>query len=464
MRCRQAASLSSTSGRSSVADTASNLHGRSEMRTVRALALPISIVALISVLLVLQTKQNRPLSIAQSDAPGGKLCTSSLMHGYPRAHIRLLVVTRWQDRTTFEFRLRKDIAMFVEPECFSVALLVDDEDKRNHEWADELAAEDTRIVMKPIPLPDSHETLFDGFGRGGVDASGNIYEEPIESRFGYERQQWTYFHADEFGGGAEIIGSMDSDGCVSTFLTHEDIINMKGKIRIHATTGDRWKGGDSIALNFTSEFDVMYTDTFPVFFWADTFAAMRAEVAERLGGEKRSFAHAFKTFNRKGYSQFNILANWAIKHQPERYELVLHCDTEAHGRNPRTVTLGAHKNFGWCNDQPTYEHSCATAFGNAVYFSKILARNGFASFEPAFPYNQPAHLRHEKAVASRVRALQPATRLKMARACSYYVGHTRSIVSVVVIVCAVGWCIGRRRNWLYTHGGPWYLPLLPQRE
>ena len=386
------------------------------------------------------------LSDRRSD---GVLCATSMLHGFPRPHIRLLVVTRWQDRPVFESRLRKDISMFVEPECFSTVLLVDDEDPKNHQWGDGLLAWDPRIAVEYVSRPDNHETLFDGFGRGGVNKDGNTFDEPDERRFGYERQQWNYFHADKYSGSAEIIGAMDSDGCITTFLTHEDIFTLKGKIKIHATSGDRWKGGDSLALNFSSEFDVMYTDTFPVFFWTDTFTALRTDIAGRLGGEAGTFENAFQVFNREGYSQFNILANWALTHEPERYELIFHCDTEAHGRNPRSVTLGAHKNFGWCNDRSTYRHSCAVAFGSGVFLSKVLFRSGWTFAAPSFPYDQPEHLLHEKFVVSRVKELQMATRLDMARACSYYSDSTSVTIPTIAMFVVVGWCISRRR------GGVW---------
>ena len=93
------------------------------------------------------------------------------------------------------------------------------------------------------------------------------------------------------------------------------------------------------ATGTRNNYDIMWTDMFPVFFWRDTFAKARASIAQRLAGG--NFDNAYMQFNKRQYSQFNILANWALQHQPEKYTLKVLPD--GHGRYPSEdfVTLGS---------------------------------------------------------------------------------------------------------------------------
>jgi len=268
--------------------------------------------------------------------------------------VNFVLSTRVQDRALYEERLRLHLRMFADPHVYSITLVLDDDVDENHEWSAQIRNSSSHFVefIAYASLPEDHVELFDGIGRG------------YQKSRGYDRNQWNNFHSDLYAQrGSRIIAVVDSDTCIHTFITPEDYLTKDGKIILHATAGgSHWAAGDSIALGFVPEYDLMWTDIFPIFFWRDTFQHVREEIGDRLGNG--SFATAFKKFNRALYSQFNIIGNWALQHEPARYEVVVHA-SEEHGRSVDRLTLGAHKEHGWCSERDVFIDSCKTAFGQA---------------------------------------------------------------------------------------------------
>lgn len=179
-------------------------------------------------------------------------------------------------------------------------------------------------------------------------------------------------------------------------MTHNDILTPEGKIRLYATRPDHWPKGNEIALGTKDNYDLMWTDIMPVFFWTDMLPALWAEIGDCIGGS--SFASAYAMFNRELYSQMNIIGNWALQHEPEQYELVLLLLPEhSHGRYDNVATLGSHKTHGYCSHPDKYRKSCAITFGGA------RSRTG-----------------HDMWVQMRVSHMSLTHRLSMQQACEKY--------------------------------------------
>ena len=272
--------------------------------------------------------------------------------------VDFVLSTRFQDRALYEERLRLHLRMFADPNVYSITLVLDDDVDANHDWSAQIRNSSSHFLetIKYASLPDDHVELFDGVGRG------------FQKSRGYDRNQWNNFHSDVYSNErSRIVAVVDSDTCIHTFITPEDYLTKDGKIILHATAGgSHWAAGDSLALGFVPEYDLMWTDIFPIFFWRDTFEHVRKEIGDRLGNG--SFASAFKKFNRALYSQFNIIGNWALQHDPGRYEVVVHA-SEEHGRSVDRLTLGAHKEHGWCSDRDVFIDGCKTAFGDEGHSS-----------------------------------------------------------------------------------------------
>lgn len=280
--------------------------------------------------------------------------TPSAQHERVRdaAKVSFVLSTRVEDHTLYEERLRLHFGMFADPRVYSMTLVLDEDVRANHFWAANLSAAPTRFTesIKYASLPTNHQELFDGAGRGFVKSPG------------YDRNQWNNFHSDEYADAdANILAIVDSDTCIHTFMTKEDYLTKDGKLILHASAGgSHWAAGDSLALGFVPKYDLMWTDVFPIFFWSDTFIHVREEIADRLGNG--SFATAYKKFNRAIYSQFNIIGNWALQNEPTRYEVIVH-KADEHARSVESLTLGAHKQHGWCTKKDIFADSCAVAFG-----------------------------------------------------------------------------------------------------
>ncbi len=200
--------------------------------------------------------------------------------------------------------------------------------------------------------------------------SGETY-----GRAGYDRQQFDTFYLDEHTK-SEVIGVVDSDACFHTFLTQSGIFADDGRIILRSIGLEKHYENVLSALNLTTTmlcshlassnsqiacpsfdsdelyFNVMWTDTMPMWFWRDTFETCRSFISSRWG---MSFPEAFKEFSRKSFSQFDILANCALLLSPDRYKLVLPDDLEGVVSVGSNRCIPEHERIGCCR---TYGVSC----------------------------------------------------------------------------------------------------------
>lgn len=202
-------------------------------------------------------------------------------------------------------------------------MILDDESLEDHKLGGLLTSTELADYIYYEPLPDNHLKLFQALAY------------PCH-HWGYDRQQWSTFFMDIFTD-HDVIGIVDSDSTFTSYLTDEVIFTNDNKIKLKGikplvgwkhwcpeSSSYVFKNGsqhtnDDIALKFETTIDLMATNMMPMFFWKDTFKNFRNYIADVWG---MSFNEAYKCFSRKPYCQFNILANYALKFESDRYEFV----------------------------------------------------------------------------------------------------------------------------------------------
>ncbi len=214
-------------------------------------------------------------------------------------------------------------SVFVNRSKYQLGIVLDNETAADHRMGDQLLAEDKLDVVRYEDLPDNHRALFQALAYPWMP-------------WGYDRQQWSTFYMDTFTD-RDVIGVVDSDSTFTSYLTDERIFTPDGKIKLHGvkplSSWKHWsaeskkyvfKNGaqhvnDDIALKFDTEYDLMCTNLMPMFFWKTTFHNLRNYISSIWD---MSFDEAYKVFSRKPYCQFNILANYALRFEPDKYEFV----------------------------------------------------------------------------------------------------------------------------------------------
>lgn len=173
-------------------------------------------------------------------------------------------------------------------------------------------------------LPNDWKELFQGISFQGV-----------YGRWGYDRQQWSTFYFDKYSD-KNIIGVVDSDSTFFSYVRPKDIF-FENKIKLHVVLpkinhfnntlskmaknygeGDHYKN-DKTVLKIDTPYEYMYTNRMPIFFYKETFENCRNYISKRWN---MSFDEAFKIFSRDEYSQFNILVNYALTFESDKYHAI----------------------------------------------------------------------------------------------------------------------------------------------
>ena len=235
----------------------------------------------------------------------------------------ILSRTYHKDRDILIKNLSSTLNIFVNRNKYKFGLILDDESAEDHKLGDLLTSAGLADYIYYEPLPDNHLKLFQALAY------------PCH-HWGYDRQQWSTFYMDTFTD-HDVIGVVDSDSTFTSYLTDEVIFTNDNKIKLKGIKPlvgwKHWakesesyvfKNGaqhenDDIALKFETTIDLMATNIMPMFFWKDTFRNFRNYIADVWG---MSFDEAYKCFSRKPYCQFNIMANYALKFESDRYEFV----------------------------------------------------------------------------------------------------------------------------------------------
>jgi hypothetical protein len=290
--------------------------------------------------------------------------------------------------------------VFVNRDKYKFGIILDDETTDDHVLGDALLAENQTDYVYYEPLPNEHLKLFQALAYPWAP-------------WGYDRQQWSTFYMDTFVK-EDVIGVVDSDSTFTSYLTDESVFTKDGKIKIKGLKPlHDWKHwsseyqshifkdgaqhiNDDFALKFNTVYDVMCTNIMPIFFWKNTFSNFRKYISDIWGV---SFDEAYKIFSRKPYCQFNILVNYALKFESDKYEFI---DVKTHTAGKvcvaqngcptsRDTICGLIKSFNISEGElPTNMHiqkSHSSSFGNVdtdVSYENIINdsrhANNFAHF------------------------------------------------------------------------------------
>jgi len=223
-------------------------------------------------------------------------------------------MARWKARDS----LSPTMEMFFYTTQFDFKLILDDESKGDHMWGECLAPEYPFMDIQYESNPENWEELFHGTA---------FWEVGHYARPGYDRQQWSTFYMDKYADpNHEIIRVIDGDGCFYTHMTRENFLAPDGRILLRVGNGTSHYENDKVALGFDeNSYELMWHNRMPIFFWKSTFENARAHIAKRYN---TTFDEAFKQFSLAKYSQFNIIGNYALKFEADRYEFKFHTDLE----------------------------------------------------------------------------------------------------------------------------------------
>eukprot|EP00947_MAST-08B_sp_MAST-8B-sp1_P005956 g5956.t1 len=210
---------------------------------------------------------------------------------------------------------------------FPLTVVLDDESPRDHAYGTCLEASVPFVRVCYEPLPPDWRSVF----HGTADL-----DNPSTARPGYDRQQWSTFYLDRHVS-EDLIGVVDSDACLYSFLTRESVLAADGRVILRAMAGgdDYYGEGDALALGINNSkaelrWDFMWTEKMPIWLWRGTFERARHHIMDVWGVS--SFEEAFRQFSDgHRYSQFNILLNYAATHEPHLYHVVPNTAPEEDG-------------------------------------------------------------------------------------------------------------------------------------
>lgn len=243
----------------------------------------------------------------------------------PRPSIEILARTYHGDELQLLHNLIPTLGIFVNRREYRFSLVLDEECAADHALGARLLANDLCDRVSYEPLPSDWKNLFQG-----------VAFPPPYNRWGYDRQQWSTFYMDAQSD-RDVLGVVDSDATFYTYLTRQNIFSGDGRIMLTVCRPSRlspWEvarmlvrsedecayRNDKVALGEDSPYECMMTNRMPIWFWRSTYEACRKHVERHWN---TSFDTAFASFSRAPYCAFNILANYAIKYEPERYKIRL---------------------------------------------------------------------------------------------------------------------------------------------
>jgi len=246
------------------------------------------------------------------------------------------------DRWRASSMLLPKVKMFVDLSRFDFMLVLDSESNDDHKYAACLHNHLPGMLFRFQEQPSNWENIF----HAPFHIVGSWY-----GRTGYDRQQWSTFFLDEVAEpNHKAIAVIDADGCIFSHLTRENIFADDGRIILRAAKRKSAYPGDTLALMLPTPYDFMFIDRMPITFWKSTFPKVRTHISTIWN---TTFNEAFGKFsNKKGYSQFNIIAHFALEFEPDHYKLVHH---EA---DQGVVSIGGNR----CRDKDT-ARGCCGSFG-----------------------------------------------------------------------------------------------------
>lgn len=316
------------------------------------------------------------------------------------------------------------IKMFVSPLEFDFYLILDKESQLDQKWGQCLRdneAGDLSLLGMDIVFESQPKRAAELFHATAFANLGN----PQYNKAGYDRQQWSTFYMDKHARpDHEIISIIDSDGCFFSFYTKENIVASDGRIMLRAGGQQSHYQMDREALKLPTPYEFMYPDRMPMSFWKSTFVNVRQFIAKQWNVS--NFDNAFQEFSKGRYSQFNIIATYAITMESDRYVLIPHDDSEHTGG---TVSVGSNK----CRSEDVWRGCCASFNTecpiDAAQLYESIQR--FHTYENAWLHNDTLGKLHYENVHRQVDALlhkNISIYQRMTNACQSYVLNGKKLV------------------------------------
>mmetsp|Transcript_38182 Transcript_38182/g.67351 ORF Transcript_38182/g.67351 Transcript_38182/m.67351 type:complete len:420 (-) Transcript_38182:93-1352(-) len=203
-------------------------------------------------------------------------------------------------------RMLTNLGMFV-TELVERVVILDDDSERDHEMG--------RVVIETFP---GVAVYFEEFPKFNLTTSGNGHKGSRFHTVGYNRMLWSSFHFDKYTK-ADIIGVLDTDAQLINLVRPDLVLSGNGKIWARMVSGDKWHG-DLDILDSDFNWDGMFTDHLPMFFWRSTFAGARKQIQKQW--KKSNFDEAYEAFQGRQFSPHNILYQYGLGFQKDAYEFM----------------------------------------------------------------------------------------------------------------------------------------------
>jgi hypothetical protein len=251
----------------------------------------------------------------------------------PQLCIALVVRSFAGDRGRFDQNLGASLKAFFDARAAALHFVLDD-DNSSRAWA-----EDLRKAFPFALYTFAAEPALNILDASPYASKGNSTR--YSSR-GYTRQLYDTFFLDNLlplnpkCGGDEIVALIDADAMLygifpplHLFETGMNVVEV-----IITKAPDVWRG-DAVFLKEETPYDSMGTDVFPEFFWRSTFAAVRAHIEKAHDAQSfdDAWLQVFKvqvTGDALFLSSSNVIANFGIIHEPERYTIRLQGQDDVH--------------------------------------------------------------------------------------------------------------------------------------
>lgn len=232
-------------------------------------------------------------------------------------------------KRTCSCRLLQTASAFVFlSDTLRLVFVLDAESSDDHVWGDELLqrfsaeAAAGHVSVSYRAAPPTEVVRFHPF-RPFID------HEVSHGSDGYSRQLFDTFFLDEHIPDAcpdDLIAIVDSDSTFNAVFAPDALFSEDGKILMTAFFPNHY-AGDSVLLNDSAPYDVMFTDSFPQPFLLRTFRNARDHISRTHVTMTAAWLHVrAEAFRRKamlGISPVNVLANYALLHERHSYAVAL---------------------------------------------------------------------------------------------------------------------------------------------
>lgn len=231
------------------------------------------------------------------------------------ANVELVVMTYTHDKERIQTMLIPSLQRFVNRVEFSFTAILDEERPSDHEMGNELSSKFGFKTKYNVLEPWSPILSVTPFRKSG----GKYMQD------GYTRQLYVTFFFDQYSD-ADIIGIVDSDVQLTSYLSKSSIFTPDGKIIVQGIAEDELQqpymyGNDRLALKTDRPLlDVMGCGSMPQFIHRSTFKNCRDYMM--AVHNVTTFEALWQIIAANPMSPVNVILNYALIREPHRYRAV----------------------------------------------------------------------------------------------------------------------------------------------